>query len=186
MPTGMQDYVPNMSDAAVKAKTGRNWAGWFGTLDRAGAAKLKHPQIAQLLHERHGVPGWWCQMVTVEYELARGLRVRHQTATGFSVSASKTIATTLSALYSATSNAARRRQWFPQGEFELSSQTKNKYVRGSWNGARLEIGFHAKEGGKAQIAIQVNKLAKHADVDRERAAWRAALVKLQKLLEAKN
>ena len=183
MPSEMQDYVPNMSYAAVKAKTGKDWAGWFGALDKAGAAKLKHPQIAQLLHEKHGVPGWWCQMVTVEYELARGLRVRHQTATGFSVSASKTIATTVSALYTATSSAAKRKQWFPQGELEVSSQTKDKYCRGAWSGARLEIGFYAKEAGKAQIAIQVNKLAKRADVDRERAAWKAALVKLQKLLE---
>ena len=183
MPTEQQSYVPNMSDAAVKAKTGKDWAAWFGALDKAGAAKLKHPQIAKLLHEKHGVPGWWCQMVTVEYELARGLRVRHQTATGFSVSASKTIATTLAALYTATASAAKRKQWFPKGELEVSSQTKNKYFRGVWNGARLEIGFYAKEGGKAQIAIQVNKLAKRTDVDRERAAWKAALVKLQKLLE---
>jgi hypothetical protein len=183
MPTPMQHYVPGMTDAAVKAKTGKDWAGWFGALDKAGAAKLKHPQIAQLLHEKHRVPGWWCQMVTVEYELARGLRVRHQTATGFSVSASKTITTTLGALYAATTNAARRKQWFPKGELEVSSQTKDKYFRGSWNGnARLEIGFYAKQGGKAQIAIQVNKLAKREEVDRERAAWKAALQKLQQLL----
>jgi hypothetical protein len=184
MPTQTQHYVPNMSDAAVKARTGKDWAGWFGALDKAGAAKLKHPQIAQLLHEKHGVPGWWSQMVTVEYELARGLRVRHQTATGFSMSASKTIATSLAALYTATSNAAKRKQWFPQGALEVSSQTRNKYIRGSWNGdARLEIGFYATAGGKAQIALQVNRLAKRADVDRERVAWKAALVKLQKLLE---
>lgn len=184
MPTQMQDHVPNMSDAAVKAKTGKDWAGWFGALDKAGAAKLKHPQIAQLLHEKHGVAGWWSQMVTVEYELARGLRVRHQTATGFSISASKTLATSLAALYAATSNAAKRKQWFPKGELKVSSQTRNKYFRGTWNGdARLEIGFYATEGGKAQIAIQVNKLASRADVDRERAAWKAALAKLQKLLE---
>jgi len=185
MPLDTQEYIPGMTDAAVKAKTGKDWAGWFGALDKAGAAQLKHPQIARLLHEKHGVPGWWSQMVTVEYELARGLRVRHQTAAGFSVSASKTIATTLSALYAATANAAKRKEWFPKGELAVSSQTKNKYFRGSWNdGARLEIGFYAKEGGKAQIAVQVNKLAKRADVDRERAAWKAALLKLQKLLEA--
>jgi hypothetical protein len=185
MPLDTQEYVPGMSDAAVKAKTGKDWAGWFGALDKAGAAKLKHPQIAQLIHEKHGIPGWWCQMVTVEYELARGLRVRHQTASGFSVSASKTIATSLSALYAATANVAKRKQWFPKGDLEPSSQTKDKYFRGAWNGsARLEIGFYAKEDGKAQIAVQVNKLAKRSDVDRERAAWKAALVKLQKLLEA--
>jgi hypothetical protein len=184
MPLDTQEYIPGMTDAAVKAKTGKDWAGWFGALDKAGAAKLKHPQIARLLHERHGVPGWWSQMVTVEYELARGMRVRHQTATGFSVSASKTLTTTLSALYTATASAAKRKQWFPAGELDVSSQTRNKYFRGAWNGsARLEIGFYAKEGGKAQIAVQVNKLARRSDVDRERAAWKAALQKLQKLLE---
>ena len=105
--------------------------------------------------------------------------------TGFSVSASKTVATTLSALYTATMSAATRKQWFPPGVLEVSSQTRNKYFRGSWNGnARLEIGFYAKEGGKAQIAVQVNRLAKRSDVDRERAAWKAALLKLQTLLEA--
>jgi hypothetical protein len=183
MPLDTQEYVPGMSDAAVKAKTGKDWAGWFGALDRAGAANLKHPQIAQLLHEKHGMPGWWCQMVTVEYELARGLRARHQTASGFSASVTKTIATSVSALFAATANAAKRKQWFPKGDLEPSSQTRNKYFRGSWNGAaRLEIGFYETKGGKAQIAIQVNKLAKRADVDREKAAWKAALVKLEKML----
>ena len=183
MPLDTQEYVPGMSDAAVKAKTGKDWAGWFGALDKAGAVKLKHPQIAQLLHEKHGMAGWWCQMVTVEYELARGLRVRHQTASGFSASVTKTIATSVAALYAATANAAKRKQWFPKGDFEPSSQTKDKYFRGSWNGAgRLEVGFYATKGGKAQIAVQVSKLAKRADVDREKAAWKAALAKLEKML----
>lgn len=57
MPSEMQHHIPNMSDVAVKAKTGKDWASWFGALDEAGAAKLKHPQIAQLLHEKHGVAG---------------------------------------------------------------------------------------------------------------------------------
>lgn len=184
MPRDTQEYIPGTSDAAVKARTGKDWAGWFGALDKAGAAKLKHPQIARLLHEKHGVPGWWSQMVTIEYELARGLRVRHQTATGFSVSVSKTIATTLSALYAATATATKRNQWFPTGKLVPSSRTKNKYFRGAWNGsARLEIGFYAKERGKPQIAVQISKLAQRSDVDRERAAWKAALARLQRLLE---
>jgi hypothetical protein len=71
-----------------------------------------------------------------------------------------------------------------QGAFELSSQTKNKYFRGSWNQrTRLEIGFYAKGEEKAQIALQVSKLPKESDVERERAAWKAALLKLEDLLE---
>jgi hypothetical protein len=53
-----------------------------------------------------------------------------------------------------------------------------------WNkNARLEIGFYAKGDNKTQIAMQVNKLAKKAEVERERKAWKAALLKLQAMLE---
>jgi hypothetical protein len=47
----------------------------------------------------------------------------------------------------------------------------------------VEIGFSGKSTGKAQIAIQVSKLEKKADVERERAAWKEALGKLQVLVE---
>ncbi len=69
---------------------------------------------------------------------------------------------------------------FPEGVFTLSSKTKDKYIRGSWStGARLDIGLYAKGKGKAQIAVQVSKLADATDVERERAAWKAALARLQ-------
>ncbi len=173
-----------MSDAAVKAKTGKDWPTWFGLLDRAGAAKLEHKAIATLLATKHAVPGWWSQNITVEYERARGLRERHEVAGGFAVAVTKTIATSLSALYEATADTARRKKWFPKGAFKLSSQTKDKYFRGAWKGhARLEIGFYARSAGKAQIALQVRKLPKKTDVEIERAEWKAALAKLQGMLE---
>ena len=177
-------YVPAMSDAAVKARTGRDWAGWFKTLDKAGASRLAHRQIADILSNRHRVPGWWCQMVTVEYERARGLRVRHQTPTGYSVAVSKTLATGLPQLFSATARPGERRKWFPRGAFEASSQTRDKYFRGRWKqNARLEIGFYAKGAGKSQIAVQVSRLARKADVEPVRRQWRTALGKLQGLLQ---
>lgn len=180
-----ETYVPSMSDAAVKARTGKDWTSWFTALDQAGAAKLDHAAIAKLLHAKYGLPGWWCQNVTVEYERARGRRERYQTSRGFSVGVSKTIATRLPDLYAATAEAARRKKWFPKGAFELSSQTKGKYLHGAWKkNARLEIGFYAKGSGKAQIALAVNKLANKADVERERKAWKAGLARLQALLEA--
>jgi hypothetical protein len=183
MATIEQAYVPSMSEAAVKAKSGKDWGSWFRLLDEAGAANLDHRAIAKLLSEEHGVPGWWSQMVTVEYERARGRRVRYQVSDGFSVSVSKTIATPLSKLYGATASAAKRKAWFPKGAFKLSSQTKDKYFRGAWNeSARLEIGFYAKGAGKSQIALAVSKLAKKADLERERKAWKAALVRLQEML----
>ena len=177
-------YVPSMADAAVKAKTGKAWADWFSTLDAAGAAGMDHKSIAALLVKQHAIPGWWSQMITVEYERARGKRDRHETASGYSVAVTKTIATSLSGLYAATANAAQRRKWFPTGTFEPSSQTKDKYFRGAWKrNSRLEVGFYAKGDGKAQIALQVRKLTKKGDVETERTAWRSALTRLQTMHE---
>jgi hypothetical protein len=177
-------HGPKVSDEAVKAKTGKIWSGWFSALDKAGAKQLGHSAIAQLLVTKHGVPGWWSQMITVEYELSRGLREKHQKSDGYSVSATKTIATTLSDLYEATASETRRKHWLPKGTFKPSSQTKNKYVNGEWRkGTRINFGFYAKGGDKAQISVQVNKLREKSDVDREREAWKAALAKLQTLLE---
>ena len=177
------DYTPAMSDAAVKAKTGKDWHGWFKILDREQAHKLQHREIAELLYEKHEVPGWWCQMVTVEYERARGLRDKHEQSGGYSVAVSKTLPVGLDVLFRAFADAKTRGRWFPKGKLEPTSATENKYWRAKWNGgARLEVGFYAKGTGKSQVAIQVNKLAKKSDVEKERAAWKAAAVKLQKLL----
>jgi hypothetical protein len=123
-------------------------------------------------------------MVTVEYERARGLRRRHQGATGFSVAVTKTLGTQLSQVYAATARPGERRRWFPRGAFETSSQTRDKYFRGRWKqSTRLEIGFYAKGAGKSQIAVQVSRLPRKGDVEPVRHAWKAALAKLQNLLE---
>lgn len=176
----------SISDEAVKTKTGKTWAQWFAVLDKAKAQTLSHQELTALLRDKHAVPRWWNQMVAVGYERARGLRVKHETASGFSVSVSKTIDAHLNSVYGATADAKRRKSWFPAGAFEQSSATENKYFRGSWNGngARLEINFYAKGSGKAQINVQVNKLSAEADVERERTAWKAALEKLRAKLEA--
>lgn len=176
-------YSPSMSDEAVKAKTGMDWYGWFKLLDKEEAKKLTHTEIANLLYNKHKMPGWWCQMVTVEYERARGLREKHEQAEGFSVSASRTIAAPLSKLFTATADDTIRKKWFPDASFKPSSLTKDKYFRGAWkDGARLEINFYSKGAGKSQIAVQVNKMPKKSDVEKERAAWKAALKKLEEIL----
>jgi hypothetical protein len=176
-----------MRDEAVAKKTGRTWDEWFQCLDAAGAAELKHREIARLLQEKEGISGWWSQCITVEYELSRGLRERHRKSDGYSVSVTKTVNASLPRLYSAAANAAQRKKWFPRGVFEPSSQTKDKYLRGKWKkDSRLEFGFYPKGKGKAQIALGVNRLPTRADVDKERSAWKAALTKLKEMIESSS
>ena len=178
-------WKPSIGDEAVKAKTGRGWMGWFVILNKANTNALPHSEVATLLCEKYDVPGWWAQMITVEYERARGGRQKNEQVGGFTVSASKTFAVPLSKLYAATADDKLRKKWFPEVAFKPSSQTKDKYFRGAWgaDGARLEIGFYAKGEGKSQIAIQVNKLAKKSLVESERARWKQALKSLQAIVD---
>lgn len=183
MPAKGQSAGPSMSDAAVKAKTGKDWAQWFAALDKANAHTLSHKEIAALAADKLGAPRWWGQMITVEYERARGLRERHETATGFSVGISKTLPAKLAALYAASADPKARKKWFPAGAFAQSSATENKYLRGRWNEtARLEINFYDKGAGRSQINVQVGKLGSAAEVEREREQWKAALEALKAVL----
>lgn len=176
-------YQPAMSDLAVIAKTGKNWNQWFRLLDRAGALRMDHKGIVKYLGTRHDIGPWWRQMVTVEYERARGLRVRNQNTFGYSVSISRTLAASVGQLYAATSELRTRRKWFPKGRLKITSRTESNYLRGAWNGqARLEINFYDKPAGKAQIVVQLNRLSGQEDLERERGAWKRALLKLDSML----
>ncbi|HEX4105420.1 MAG TPA: hypothetical protein VHX92_04240 [Rhizomicrobium sp.] len=170
-----------MTDAAIKASTGRDWMTWFAALDKAGAAKLDHKAIVALAREM-GSGRWYGQMVAVSYERARGLRAMNQKCDGeFSVSVTRVMDVPLPKLYAAaTKNPAT---WFPKGKFEETSRTKDKYWRGKWNRGRLEVGFYAKGVGRAQIALQSNKLAGEAMVEKERALWKKAIDRLQAITE---
>ena len=177
-------HRPSISDEAVKANTGRGWMGWFVILNKMNATALPHKEVARLLYEKHGAPAWWCQMIAVEYERARGGRKRHERPDGYSVSITKVMPVGLSSLFAAATDAKTRKAWFPPGGFEETSKTKDKYWRGKWKkDGRLEFGFYAKGSGKAQIALQSNKLSDSVAVESERAAWKKALEKLQAMLE---
>jgi hypothetical protein len=167
-----------IGDEAVKAKTGKNWSQWYAALDKEKAHTKTHREIVAIAGKL-GAGRWWGQMVTVGYERARGLREKHETASGYSVGVSKTVGCDLSKLFAAAADGKTRKKWFPKGAFEESSKTKDKYLRGSWNDtARLEINFYSKGVGKSQINIQVNKLSAKPDVEKQRTAWKAAVEKL--------
>ena len=178
-----KDYTPSMSDAAVKAKTGKDWKAWFALMDKVGANKLTHKDIAALLHDTYKVPDWWSQMVTVEYERARGLRVKFQQAGGFTLNASKTLPVPLAKLYGAVSDAKLRARWFPKGKYEITSTTDLKYFRAKWAGdTRLEINIYAKGDGKAQITIQQSRFADENAMEAMRGEWKKAIERLAALL----
>lgn len=178
---------PSYSDEKVKAATGKGWMGWFSVLNNMNANALPHKDVARRLKEEHGAPNWWAQMIAVEYERARGGRKKNERAGGtFAVNVTKVMPVGLSALFAAATDVEERKAWFPPGAFEETSKTANRYWRGKWKKDRkLEFGFYAKGDGKSQIMLEISKLPAEADVEKERAAWKKAFVKLQLQLGAR-
>ncbi|HEY8949551.1 MAG TPA: hypothetical protein VIM56_11755 [Rhizomicrobium sp.] len=172
----------SISEAKVKEATGRGWMGWFVILNLMDAASKPHKAVAKELKEKYAAPSWWAQMITVEYERARGGRKKNERAGGtYAVNVTKVMPVSLSKLFAGA--ISKRKDWFPPGAFEETSKTKDKYWRGKWKaGRKLEFGFYAKGDGKAQIALEIGKLASPVEVEQERAAWKKAMEKLSALL----
>ena len=162
---------------SVRKRTGKGWKEWFTLLDKAGAMKMDHKRIAGRL-DSHGVPGWWCQMIAVEYEQERGLREKYQSGDGYSVSASRTLDVPLASLYSKWIDTKVRSRWLKE-KIKIRRETKNKSMRITWpDGTAVDVYFYSKGPGKSQVAVQHNKLAAAKEVERARASWKAALDRL--------
>jgi uncharacterized protein YndB with AHSA1/START domain len=185
MPAKSDEIHAGIRSDAVKAKTGKGWKEWFALLDKVGAAKWPHREIASYLHDECECPNWWSQMVTVGYEQARGLRVKHQTAGGFTAGASKTIDVPVTALFEAWSNSKLRVKWLPDAtKIEIRSATQNRRLRIGWSDdSNLEVMFYAKGKDKSQVTIERRKLPNTKAVIQVKAYWIAALNKLKEMLE---
>jgi hypothetical protein len=61
------DYsgLAGMKDGPLAKKTGRTWEQWVRVLDRDGAGKMTHRDIATLVSTKYEVGDWWSQTVTV-------------------------------------------------------------------------------------------------------------------------
>lgn len=82
-----------MNEQTLKKTTGSAKAQWYEIIRGAGKAEASHKEIADFLHQAHGVSRWWAQEITVEYEKHIGRRVLGQTQDGsFQIGVSKTIA----------------------------------------------------------------------------------------------
>jgi hypothetical protein len=184
-PSPSPDYaaLAGMGDAAVRAKTGRDWAEWTRTLDAAGAAQMPHRQIAELVHGL-GTPDWWSQTVTVGYERIRGLRDRGQRRGGaYEASKSRTLPVPLDRLYEAWATPRRRARWLGGVELRVRTANPGKTMRITWeDGTSVECYFTAKGAEKSQVAVQHRGLASGADAAQRKQFWAERLAALAELL----
>ena len=173
------------ADNKVVAATGKRWDTWFSMLDDWGADKRKHGEIANFLMNEHGVPGWWSQSITVYYERARGLRLKHQQKDGFTIYASKTIAVPIAKLFDAFVNARSRRKWLTDGTMTLRTSRPRLTARFNWDdgATRVMVSFEEKGPKKASAAVAHERLPDPDEAETAKAAWRGRLASLKAYLE---
>lgn len=173
-----------VSDAAVKAATGKDWAGWFAVLEAVNAVTMSHTQIAAYLSREQGVSGWWSQTVANGYERERGLREKHQMPSGYQVSVSRTMGVPLARLYKAWSDPDSRSRWLSEESVVVRKATPEKSVRLTWidGHTSVEVGFYPKGDARSQVTVQHSKLASAAAGERMKAYWKEALGRLERSL----
>ncbi|MBV1858650.1 MAG: hypothetical protein KUG77_09590, partial [Nannocystaceae bacterium] len=163
-----------MTDAAVKVKTGRTWAGWVKVLDAADAHAMKHSEIAKLLVSTYAsVSPWWAQSITVGYERIRGLReVQQQRDSTFQASKSRTFCVDITTLFAAFKDPRRRKKWMGTGWKRIRVSTEDRSMRVDWDdGTQVNVHFTAKGPGKSSVSVQHVKLNSAADVATAKTSW---------------
>jgi uncharacterized protein YndB with AHSA1/START domain len=182
--------VPNyaalagMADEKVRAKTGRDWAGWVEVLDRHDATAMKHREIAKLLGKTYGTPDWWTQTVTVGYERIKGKRAIGQRVDGtYEATKSRTFDVPVSRLFDAWAKPAFRKKWIGGEPITVRTSSRAKYVRlRHADGSTVVAGFTAKGKSKSSVAVQHAGLPSRAAADARKAYWAERLDALRDAL----
>ena len=176
------------SDTKLREATGKGWDEWIAALDAWGARTKKHPQIARYLIDELGVPGWWAQTVTVGYERATGLRLKHQQKDGFSITATKTVNVPVDELYFAFVDDVERKRWFEEASMSLRTETRTrvKGARFDWEdgSTRVVAWFEAKGPSKSTLSLAHEKLPDPDEAETMKLMWRERLVELKRYLES--
>lgn len=183
-----RSFKPRVSEDKIREATGRGWQDWFDRLDKWGAARRAHPEIARRLMNTHRLDNWWAQTITVGFEQARGLREPGQYADGWAAIASKTVAVPVQRLFESLSDEKLRERWLPGAEMRLRTATPYKSARYDWeDGAtRVNVGFTELGESESRIALAHEKLPDSDTAEEMKSWWKERFVVLKGLLEESN
>lgn len=176
--------LAGMRDATIKEKTGCTWERWVFALDRLGADKLSHGEIAELVNKKYKIDGWWSQTVTVGYERIKGLRARGQRLDGsFEAGKSRTFNVPVTTLFDAWADANLRKRWLNGAKVTVRTATAPKSMRLGWSDRTIiAVWFTAKGKSKSTVTVAHTKLPDGATAIRLKAYWSERLDALNDVL----
>jgi hypothetical protein len=173
------------SEAKLTEATGQGWHAWLAVLDRWGGRRRNHRETVDFLIAQHGVSGWYAQTITNGYERARGIRVKHQQADGFTIYASRTVNVPIDVLFEAFVDEAARARWLTGGSMTTRSTQPHRVARFDWadGRSRVMVTFEDKGPAKSTAAVSHERLADPDEAELAKASWRTRLAALKSFLE---
>ena len=175
------------SDESIRRRTGRGWEEWFEMLDDWGAANRTHRETARWLAEQQDLHplAWNVQAIAASYERARGLRVVGEKDDGFVITASRTVAAPVEALFDAFVDERLRERWLPDGDLRERTATKPRSARFDWGDrrTRVNVTFLAKGEARSTAALEHRRLADAREAQRMKTYWRERLAALKDALD---
>ena len=174
-----------ISDESVKKATGKTWSEWFSVLNKACAKKMEHKTVAELLYKRYGLSLWWSQMVTVQFEQEIKGRKKHETATGYQISKSVTLDSSIGKIFHSINSPIKRVIWLKDPGIIITKSNKDKSIRAKWVDGKTNVEFqlYPKDNFKTQVVVQHNKLRSAKEAEQMKKYWSKQLGNLKKYLE---
>lgn len=172
---------PTLSNESVQKATGKSRREWFSLLETINAQHLPHKETAQKLVQEFGVPGWWAQGITVEFERAIGRRVVGQTHEGdFQAAATTTLSGSMDDVLMLWQNQIKNFGDFNEVKFsnKPSSNKTDKWRYWRVNledGSKVAVIIGQKPTGKIHLAVNHEKLPDSNAVERWKLYWKAFL-----------
>ncbi|HXH60688.1 MAG TPA: SRPBCC domain-containing protein [Fimbriimonadaceae bacterium] len=178
----------------VIAATGKDWGHWSKVLDKFDCKKQGHKETAKFLKEKHGLSDWWSQCVTIEYELAKGIRQPTQRSDRtYAITVQRTVDAGAKACWGAFTTAKGLNKWFASktrvdlkvgGRYTAAGGDKCTYKKivpdkrlvMTWEhpkhtpGSEVEVLITPKRG-KTTVEVSHRKIAKKSEADELKKAW---------------
>ena len=199
---------PRIQETSVVKATGKGWAHWFAVLDKFKCADKGHRESAKHLLERHGVTPWWSQTITVEYEVAKGIRKPSQRSGGkFGLDVHRTVSATPGDCWDAFTTAKGLNGWFASkarvdlrvgGRYTGAGGDKCTFKRivpskrlvMSWEhpkhteGSVVEVLFE-KRAKKTRVSVSHTKIANKSECDDLKKAWSGVMDEFRSYVESR-
>lgn len=166
---------------AIADGTARSWDEWLSFLERIGAGKMPHPEIARRIKETGDANGWWAQAITVAFEQHIGRRKPGQRSDGsYEVSATRTVDGEVAGIFASLCKRLDTTAAFDgvarAGTPRTSVTPKRSYWRCDLeDGTGVECALEQKAPGKVLVAVTHKKLASEDDAARRRGFWKQHL-----------